>query len=147
MFRSILFGTLIALTSNLLPGTASAQGPDARAVINPYYVVVAIDRGDPVTPEGPDAASVINPYFLVSQDTAAGTCLREGIPSSRGAVSCHADGHLYECRDGSWRVDSRSSCDPVDPPFSAAVLTVPGDMLPPGEMYLPGDTYRLSAAR
>ena len=52
MFRSILFATLIALTSNLLPGTASAQGPDARAVINPYFLVGAIARGDPVTPEG-----------------------------------------------------------------------------------------------
>ena len=142
MFRSTLFATLIALASSLPSGTASAQGTDARAVIHPHFVVVETYRGDPVTPEGPDAASVINPYYVVvSQDTAAGTCLREGIPSSSGAVSCHADGHLYECRDGSWQVDSRSSCDPVDPPFSAAALALPGDTFIPGDMYLPGDTY------
>ena len=148
MFRSILIATVIALSSNLVPGWAGAQEREANAIIDPYYIIVDAYRGNPVTPDGPDAASVINPYYVVvSQDTAAGTCLRDGLPSSNGAVSCHADGHLYECRDGSWRVDSRSSCDPVDPPFSAAVLTVPGDMLPPGEMYLPGDTFRPSAAR
>ena len=122
MFRSILIATVIALSSNLVPGWAAAQQREASAIISPYFVVAP-------------------------QDAAAGSCLRDGLPSSNGAVTCHADGHLYECRDGSWRVDSRSSCDPVDPPFSAAVLTVPGDMLPPGEMYLPGDTFRPSAAR
>jgi len=61
----------------------------------------------------------------------AGSCLQEGIPSSNGAVTCHADGLVYECRDGSWRVDSRSHCDPSGPLRSGAGLVLPGDLFRP----------------